>query len=208
MKIALRVMFYVSVVLIIYGIVAAVLGLNFIMQSPKFADAAIFIGAGLAIMIARYEVLMDKLNKDIAGFKLNLDEMKRNITGNIESFQASITRLLSDVALLQTKDAALESSVVSITKSFESGIQGLQNRVGTLELLAEGSQTRIGGLETNVNKLLTDFGGMHESFGGLHEEVGKVHGGLSEIHKDFESVHNELGGLHKELGDILKKGQT
>jgi len=208
MKTALRVMFYVSIVLIIYGIVAAVLGLNYLMQSPKYADSAIFIGAGVAIMLARYEILMDKIDKEVDGFKSNLESMSQNMTGNIESFQASLTRLTSDVAILQTKEGAVESSVISLTQSFESGLQGLQNRVNTLELISEGFQTRVGGLEINVSKLLQDFSGIHESFGGIHEEVGKVYGGLSDINKAFENVHNDLGSIHKELGDILRKGQN
>lgn len=222
MKTLFKVLLYLSGLLMIYGIVAAVLGINLIIHSSKYAEAAIFGGVGLAIAIVRYELLLGKLNNDNAelikyaeeiqnGFKRlqsDVDGDQKRIEGimpNIKNLETSTSELRLNVESLQTKDKELESGVQTLqtkTASLTSGFETLQTRVTTLEVNIEGLQTKTVGLSGNIDKLHQDFGGLHKSFGGLHEEVGTLHGDLSAVHGDFESVHKDLGGLHREIGEI------
>jgi peptidoglycan hydrolase CwlO-like protein len=106
MKALSKGLFYLSILLIIYGIVAALYGINLFIESPKYAEAAILGGLGLVILIARFEITSDRQNKSVTA-----------LTANAEEIQLRVEQLQSEVGRIQTGIVDTRSNVEKLQTS-------------------------------------------------------------------------------------------
>jgi hypothetical protein len=145
MKALSKGLFWFSLLLMAYGLVAALLGLSWFIYFPKYAEAAILGGVGLGIMICRYEVALGMLHRDMERLAEDVTGVHKDIVGvqaNVEKLQASVVGVQTDV------------------ERFHKDVGGLHENVG--------------GFHENIGELHKDVGGLHREVGELHKDIGEL----------------------------------
>jgi len=176
------VLLWLSLLLIAYGIVAALLGLSWFISSPKYFEAAVSGGAGLAILIIRYEMSIYLLNRYVEELDEDLSRMQNDNTG----VKASVDRFHLASGELQTNLDGLKESVA-----------GVKSNLDKMQTTYQEAQTGVG----RANK---DIGEIHGNIAGLHEDVGKLHESFGDFHENVGGLHKDLGGIHREVGELHK----